>query len=59
MSWIAPRLKAHLMKLKLKASLYCLINSRSTLCLNYMVILYNSVLKSIWTHDSQLEKRQI
>ncbi|KAH8335008.1 hypothetical protein KR067_003611, partial [Drosophila pandora] len=41
--------------LKLKASsLHWLINARSPLCLEYKVLLYNSVLKPIWMYGSQL-----
>lgn len=41
--------------LKLKAnSLHWLINARSSLSLDYKVLLYNSVLKPIWTYGSQL-----
>jgi len=41
--------------LRLKAnSLHWLINSRSPLSLDYKALLYNSVLKPIWTYGSQL-----
>jgi len=40
---------------RLKAnSLHWLINSRSPLSLHYKVLLYNSVLKAIWTYGFQL-----
>lgn len=42
-------------QLKLKAnSLHWLINARSPLSLDYKVLLYNSVLKPIWTYGCQL-----